>query len=159
MVAFLIDSVILIAVSCPLGVVFGVVAVATGAEEDSTWMAFGNLFVNLVSILVDWLYFSLLESSRWQATLGKKMLGLTVTDLNGNRLTFGKATGRYFAKILSSLILFIGFIMVAFTERKQGLHDQIAGTLVLRKPPTGVALVRPPPPPEFRVQGGTLGIG
>ena len=59
-------------------------------------------------------------------------LGMKVTDLAGNRISFLRATGRYFAKIISALILFIGFIMVAFTEKKQGLHDMIAGTLVVR---------------------------
>jgi uncharacterized RDD family membrane protein YckC len=73
-----------------------------------------------------------LESSSMQATLGKMALGLKVTDLNGKQISFGKATGRYFAKIISAIILLIGFIMVAFTEKKQGLHDMIAGTLVVK---------------------------
>ena len=67
-----------------------------------------------------------------QGTLGKKALGMIVTDLDGGRIGFGRATGRYFAKILSALILGIGFIMVAFTQRKQGLHDLIASTLVYK---------------------------
>jgi uncharacterized RDD family membrane protein YckC len=74
-----------------------------------------------------------MESSAWQGTLGKKALGLTVTDLEGRRISFGRATGRYFAKIISTLILCIGYMMAGFTERKQALHDMIAGTLVLRK--------------------------
>jgi uncharacterized RDD family membrane protein YckC len=79
-------------------------------------------------------------------------LGIRVTDLDGNRIGFGKATGRYFAKILSALILGIGFLMVAFTERKQGLHDMLAGTLVVRgEAPAGAGAgsgaVPPPPPP------------
>jgi uncharacterized RDD family membrane protein YckC len=74
-----------------------------------------------------------MESSARQATLGKMALGIVVTDLDGNRIGFGRATGRYFAKILSALILLIGFIMAAFTQKKQGLHDIIAGTLVVKK--------------------------
>jgi uncharacterized RDD family membrane protein YckC len=89
--------------------------------------------VAIISAIIQWLYFSLMESSVWQATLGKKALGLTVTDLEGRRIGFGRATGRYFAKILSSLTLFIGYMMAGFTEKKQALHDIIAGTLVLRK--------------------------
>jgi uncharacterized RDD family membrane protein YckC len=58
------------------------------------------------------------------------IFGMKVTDLHGNRISFARATGRHFAKILSTMILFIGFIMVGFTERKQGLHDILAGTLV-----------------------------
>lgn len=87
----------------------------------------------LISFLAAWLYYALLESSAWQATLGKKALGLEVVDLNGRRVSFGRATGRYFAKILSAIILFIGFIMIGFTEKKQGLHDMVAGCLVIKK--------------------------
>jgi uncharacterized RDD family membrane protein YckC len=60
------------------------------------------------------------------------IFGLKVTDLYGNRISFERATGRHFAKILSAMILCIGYLMVAFTERKQGLHDLLAGTLVRR---------------------------
>jgi uncharacterized RDD family membrane protein YckC len=89
--------------------------------------------IAMISAVIQWLYFALSESSSWQATLGKKALGLSVTDLEGRRIGFGRATGRYFAKLLSSLILFIGWLMAGFTEKKQALHDMIAGTLVLRK--------------------------
>ena len=89
--------------------------------------------ITMISTIIQWLYFSLTESSSWQATLGKKALGLTVTDLEGRRIGFGRATGRYFAKYLSTLILFIGWLMAGFTEKKQALHDMMAGTLVLRK--------------------------
>ena len=86
------------------------------------------------------LYFVLMDSSAKQGTLGKIALGLVVTDVQGNRIGLGRAAGRYFAKILSSLILLIGFIMIAFTERKQGLHDILCSTLVLKGKPgqTGV---------------------
>ena len=77
-----------------------------------------------------WLYEALMTSSSYQATLGKMIFGMKVTDLYGNRISFARATGRYFAKLLSGMILGIGFLMVAFTERKQGLHDMLAGTLV-----------------------------
>lgn len=83
-------------------------------------------------LLTQWLWFTFPESSEWQATLGKKMLGLRVTDEQGGRISFGRANARYWSKILSALLLFIGFFMVAFTEKKQGLHDKIAGTLVLK---------------------------
>jgi uncharacterized RDD family membrane protein YckC len=86
-----------------------------------------------IRIVLNWLYYSLLESSVWQGTLGKKALGLEVTDLDGNRISFGRATGRFFAKFISAIILFIGYIMAGFTEKKQALHDIIAGTLVIRK--------------------------
>jgi uncharacterized RDD family membrane protein YckC len=87
---------------------------------------------SIVSFVITWLYFALMESSKLQATVGKLAVGLVVTDNAGERISFLRATGRYFAKILSGLILFIGFIMVAFTSRKRGLHDMIAGTLVYK---------------------------
>ena len=77
-----------------------------------------------------WLYEALLTSSSMQATLGKMILGMRVTDQQGGRLDFGRATIRHFAKYLSGLTLGIGYVLVAFTERKQGLHDMIAGTVV-----------------------------
>ncbi len=77
-----------------------------------------------------WLYFALMESSSWQATLGKRALGMRVTDLHGQRISFAQATGRYFATILCYLTLYIGFLMAAFTHRKQALHDMVASTVV-----------------------------
>jgi len=84
---------------------------------------------------VGWLYFALMESSSRQATLGKMVIQARVTDEDGERISFRQATLRYFAKAISALILCIGFIMIAFTERSQGLHDKIAHTLVVRNPP------------------------
>jgi uncharacterized RDD family membrane protein YckC len=97
----------------------------------------GNLnlqgLASILQIIIGWLYYSYLESSERQATIGKGLLNIVVTDVDGGRITFVKATIRYFSKILSALILLIGYIMAAFTEKKQGLHDIIAGTLVLKK--------------------------
>jgi uncharacterized RDD family membrane protein YckC/outer membrane lipoprotein-sorting protein len=84
-----------------------------------------------------WIYMTALESSSWQASIGKKVLGLKVTDEAGNRIGFGRANARFWSKVLSG-ILCIGYIMVAFTKKKQGLHDKIAGTFVLKDaPPIG----------------------
>ncbi len=79
-----------------------------------------------------WLYFAILESSAWQGTVGKKVLGLRVTDLDGNRISFGRATGRFFAKLVSNFTFMIGYIMAGFTAKKQALHDMIAGCLVTK---------------------------
>lgn len=85
------------------------------------------------SLVAGWLYYAYFESSEWQATLGKKVMNLVVTDLTGNRISFGRASGRFFAKMISGLIPFgIGYIMAGFTERRQALHDMIASCLVLR---------------------------
>jgi uncharacterized RDD family membrane protein YckC len=87
-----------------------------------------------VSVLVQWLYHAYLESGERQGTWGKQMLGLYVTDLTGNLITFGRASGRFFAKIVTGMIpLGIGYIMAGFTDRKQALHDMIASCLVLRR--------------------------
>jgi uncharacterized RDD family membrane protein YckC len=84
-----------------------------------------------MSLLVNWLYFAWQESSVRQATFGKLAVGIKVCSEGGERLTFANATGRYFAKILSALIFFIGFIMAATNEKKQALHDKLARTLVI----------------------------
>jgi uncharacterized RDD family membrane protein YckC len=84
-----------------------------------------------VNFLLTWFYFAGLESMAG-ATLGKMVLGLSVTDEQGNNISFLRATGRYFAKIISALILCVGYLMVAWDGRKQGLHDKIAGTLVVK---------------------------
>ncbi|MEH2118502.1 RDD family protein [Nostoc sp.] len=92
-----------------------------------------EVFSSVLIIVISWLYYAFQESSPQQATLGKQALGIIVTDLNGNQISFARATGRYFSKILSGLILLIGYIMAAFTEKKQALHDIIASTLVINK--------------------------
>lgn len=81
-----------------------------------------------------WLYYAWMESSVKQGTLGKMALGLIVTDMQGMRVTFGRATGRFFAKMITGMIpFFIGYFMAGFTEKKQALHDMIASCLVLRR--------------------------
>jgi uncharacterized RDD family membrane protein YckC len=85
-------------------------------------------------VVLEWLYFAGMESSARQATFGKSVMSLRVTNYEGQRISFGHATGRFFAKIISGLIPFaIGYIMAGFTEKKQALHDLIAGTLVLKR--------------------------
>ena len=80
-----------------------------------------------------WLYFALLESSEWQGTAGKRVLGLIVTDMEGRRVTFLRATGRYFGKFVTHFTCGIGYAMAGFTEKRQALHDMIASCLVLRR--------------------------
>lgn len=141
--AYLIDAILLGIVTSILGSVLGMpmgaAAMSAVMSGDPAAIAAaqssGNLG-NLISIIIGVAYFAGMESSSHQATLGKKVLGMVVTDLAGNRLSLGRAVGRYFAKFVSAIILGIGFIMVAFTEKKQGLHDMIAGTLVHIGQPT-----------------------
>ena len=81
------------------------------------------------------LYHSFMESSKYQGSVGKMALGLIVTDLQGQKLDFGKAVIRNLCKIISNLTCAIGYIMAGFTEKQQALHDVIAGTLVVKKQP------------------------
>lgn len=93
---------------------------------------FSMIIIGMISMILHWLYYTLMESSSKQATLGKMALGLKVTDEAGKRITFGRASGRYFSKIISGLVFMIGYIIAGFTQKKQALHDMIAGTLVIR---------------------------
>lgn len=132
--AFLIDSTILVvALSFLLVIVPGGAGFShfTRIADPSFFMQ--QMVHNFFSAVVCWLYFSLCESSTWQATIGKKLLGIKVTDDAGNKLTFARATGRHFGKILSTFFFCIGYIMAAFTSKKQSLHDILASTLVVRE--------------------------
>lgn len=155
-VAYIIDQILIGAVNfailLPLYLIFGLGVFAfenfegfenfsnvnsTVQYEDEYTAAFviAIIFVALIvggiSIIIQWLYYALMESSSKQATLGKMALGIKVTDMNGNRISFGRATGRYFGKIISGLILNVGYIMAAFTQKKQALHDLMANCLVI----------------------------
>ena len=134
-VAAVIDGILVELVVLPVGAVVGAMIGAAGYAVDMpgigirmvSWIISGT-----VGMLASWIYEAAMESSSKQATVGKMVLGLKVTDLEGRRISFARATGRHFAKYVSGLILFIGYIMAGFTERKQALHDMIAGTLVRR---------------------------
>lgn len=128
-VAACIDSLITMLASFIIGVMFGPMMEVGDINDPGGMGGLGDLW----GIMLGWLYFAGMESSTAQGTLGKMALGIIVTDLDGHPVSFGRATGRYFGKIISTLMLFIGFIMVGFTARKQGLHDMMAGCLVLRK--------------------------
>jgi len=134
-VAAIIDSIILRVLVAPVAIVFGSLGLAggvmTGIPHIGLHLLGGGITVVLL-LFGSWLYEAFMESSSYQATLGKMIFGMKVTDLNGNRISFARATGRHFARWLSVFTLFIGYIMVGFTERKQGLHDMLAGTLVRR---------------------------
>jgi len=125
--AYVLDSIVVSVVTIPFAFVVGLMIGFNGGSP-----AVAELVGNLIGIVMAWIYAAIMESSSKQATLGKMALGMKVTDEAGQRISFGRATGRHFSKILSGMLLCIGFIMVAFDQRKQGLHDKIAGTLVVR---------------------------
>ena len=133
-VAAIIDGIILRVVVSPIHLIFGGLGLAgmmSGIHPIGLGILGGGITV-IALLFGSWLYEAFMESSSYQATLGKMIFGMKVTDLNGNRISFERATGRHFAKWLSAMVLGIGYIMVGFTERKQGLHDLLAGTLVRR---------------------------
>ena len=135
LLAAIIDAIILRVVVAPVGMMFGALGFAGGMMTGLPHRGMALLGGGVTFILLlfgSWLYEAFMESSSYQATLGKMIFGMKVTDLNGNRISFERATGRHFAKWLSAMVLGIGYIMVGFTERKQGLHDLLAGTLVRR---------------------------
>ena len=125
--AYILDYIILSCISIPL-------SVAMWFFPVYSWYFFGvNLLSTFISTIIGWMYFWFFESSSYQATPGKMALGIIVTDLNGSRISLGRAAARDLSKILSMLTLGIGFLMIGFTDEKRGLHDYIAGTLVVRK--------------------------
>jgi uncharacterized RDD family membrane protein YckC len=130
--AAIIDGFVLMVPQCFIGILAGMAIVtSTAAGGHLNQMAVNGL-IRLLGAIVAWLYYALMESSAKQATVGKMAIGVRVTDENGARISFARATGRHFGKYLSMLCLGIGFIMVGLTKRKQGLHDLMAKTFVVR---------------------------
>ncbi len=93
----------------------------------------GVIGINAVSFILNWLYCAIFEASSYQATPGKLALDLKVTDMQGKKITFITASIRYWAKLPSTLIFCIGFLMAGWTEKKQCLHDMLADTVVIKK--------------------------
>lgn len=120
LLAYIVDFFVMLPVFAIFGFIIGALI---GPIDDGS--------SRLLAILMVWPYYAFSESSSWQGTVGKKVLGLKVTDMNGNSITFGKASVRFLSKIISGLILGIGYFMAAFTARKQALHDIIADCLVV----------------------------
>ncbi len=144
-VAYLIDLVILGIVWGALIVVVifasGIAAMLRNLPENPTPDMFfrGAVFVAIlavvtITLVITWIYYAWMESSPAQGTLGKMALGLIVTDMQYQPISFARASGRFFGRIITGLIpLFLGYIMAGFTAKKQALHDMIANCLVLRK--------------------------
>jgi len=132
--AWLIDQIIGLLGMLPIVFILGRLLIPTTGDvryNEAQW----NGLIGAVGIIFTWIYYALMESSSYQGTVGKMVLGIKVTDMNGNRIGFGKATGRHFGKIISGIILFAGFFMVASTKKRQGLHDIMAGCLVVNRVP------------------------
>ena len=142
--AYLIDGAVIMIGVCvvviPLFFLTGLGAFLSQIHPEEDWNENGVgvliavfLLFGAASLVVTWLYHAWMESSEWQATVGKKALDLVVTDIDGRRVSFWHATGRHFATIVSNMIYPFGHIMAGFTEKKQALHDMIAGCLILHR--------------------------
>ncbi len=131
--ALFIDSLIIAAGSAMFSLPF---LIAKGLRKTTSYLSLVDFdfILSLLTMLIGWLYCTLLESSTKRATIGKMAVGIIVTDINGNRISFGRANGRWWGKTISFLILGIGYIMAGFTRKKQALHDIMADTLVLARP-------------------------
>jgi uncharacterized RDD family membrane protein YckC len=125
--AFLIDFVILFVGGMIIGVVIALGLARSGISPVNL-----QLISFSVGTVFNWLYYAFSESSTMMATPGKKVLGMVVTDLQGQRIGFGQATGRYFGRILSGLVIAIGYFAMLWSPMNQTWHDQMAGTLVLK---------------------------
>jgi len=145
LVAAILDNIILAVPAAPLAILMFASALPGLALARGNPALLVATFLPRIVLLVilllamKWLYWALMESSSWQATLGKKALGLYVTDLEGNRVSFGKASGRFWSGRglsmvpLGNLYYLVDCICCGFTEKKQAVHDMIAGCLVMRK--------------------------
>ncbi|TLX16009.1 RDD family protein [Rhizobium sp. MHM7A] len=125
--ASLIDTIVLVLITIVVSFVFGIFSYFLFGPGASDVVGF---FLGLV---VGWMFYALFESSELMATPGKLALGIQVQDEDFQRLTFGRATGRHFAKIFSNATLGIGYLFPLWTERRQTLHDIVAKTVVIKK--------------------------
>jgi uncharacterized RDD family membrane protein YckC len=136
--ALFIDNIILqvaaYIVTFAIMIPLGIVGAATGGEEGmSTGLSIGQLIAFAPTLVMGWLYFAWMDSSPHQGTLGKIVMGIKITDLEGQRIGFGQATWRYFAKIISTIVCYLGLLAVAWDPRHQGWHDHLASTFVVRR--------------------------
>ncbi|NIK11774.1 RDD family protein [Alkalibacillus almallahensis] len=133
-VAYILDGVILAVPLFFIGTFLAFIVMASEPNAMQTEEAFASFqgFTFLIGLVFNALYTGIFHSSKWQATPGKKMIGIRVTDMNGDRISFARGFGRGLALNLSAFILYIGFIMAGLTAKKQALHDMIARTLVIR---------------------------
>ena len=132
LIALIIDGFALSVITWLLSAVFGV-----GSPDKMQAMMSTGDYTAMTSFLASasftqLLYFALMESSKYQGTLGKMAMGIKVVRGDGGRISIGKAILRYIGKWISGFILCFGYIMAAFTDKKRALHDMIASTLVVR---------------------------
>jgi uncharacterized RDD family membrane protein YckC len=135
--AWIFDKILMLTVSYFILVIFiilGAITTGLAGENNAKDILLGvaAIVYGVLVLVASWLYFAITESSTWRASIGKILLGLAVTDYEGRKISFGRATARYFASIISYLLILLGFVAAGFTPRKQALHDVIAHTVVVR---------------------------
>ena len=127
-IAYIIDAILF---SLAFALIISMLGGSIFSFNSESPTAFGAAGIYLMDYPAWWLYFALMESSNSQGTIGKKIMGIKVTDREGQPVRFAQATGRHFSAVISQMIFSIGYLMAAFTARKQALHDMVAGTLVV----------------------------
>lgn len=152
--AFVLDLLVLGLINFAVGFVWGFVDYWIGLHESAG--SRGALFA--VQTVIGIVYFVAPESGRHQATWGKRVLGIVVTDVNGRRIGPWRAAGRYFGKYLSGLPLGVGYAMAGYTARRQALHDMLAATLVVDHEALRQGALRNVAPPARRLSGGGVAV-
>lgn len=129
--ALVINTLITILISLGLLSLIGVDFDVTKLQDPSYSLRSNTPFM-VVTLLIGNLYYAILHSSKWQATVGKKLVGIKVTNLEGERIHFLRAAVRHLVMLFLSSIFLIGYVMYFFTKKKQTLHDMIAKTVVVQ---------------------------
>ena len=134
LVAFLIDGVLVFIINVLVMMVVLFFIRRSFQESGGFDSAFLLVIITsyLCGILVAWLYFALGDGSARQGTFGKRIMGLRVTGVNGDKIGFGRASLRYVGRLLGVLTMLIGFLIALVTPRRRALHDYVAGTVVVR---------------------------
>ncbi len=136
--AFILDQFFLIMGVLILLLIIGgtIIVITVIGKKDIPFQMIQSFFGGfgiIIFCLANWFYFTSMESSFRQATFGKMLMKIMVADLNGRRITTGKANARYWSKFISIIPIFLGFVTAGFTSKKQAFHDKIAKTLVINE--------------------------
>lgn len=129
--ASIVDGILILLIDAAMFIIAMVLFMLIG-ESSETAKGIISFCLLIACGVVPWLYFAMAESSEKQTTLGKRLFGLKVTNLNGERISFGRATGRFIAKVLSQFPLVVGHLLALVTEKRQAFHDLLAGTIVVK---------------------------
>ncbi len=118
-----------------VGVIAGKKGLLVGGGEDIASYISGlfQILFGLLTIIGVWSYYTGLESSSQQATYGKRILGLVVTDLDGNRISKSQANTRMFGRLISNFLMGLPYLSALFNTKKQALHDSMSHTVVIEK--------------------------